>query len=116
MDRRDACLDILLYGSDNIDRIAVTVVRVRNDRHRDGVRNIARVQMHFGHCCKAAIGHAGQRERCAISGHIDGRKPDFVEDFAADRVVATGNDDGFARLHHLAEFCGTSHFVRPFLT
>ena len=47
---------------------------------------------------------------------IDGRKPDFVEDFAADRVVATGDDDGFARLHHLAEFCGTSHFVRPFLT
>src|SRR3989442_5475142 len=65
--------------------------------------------MHLGHRREPRVGHAQERERRAVAGHVDGGEADLLEDPRAQRVVAAGNEERLAARQELAEFRRLSH-------
>src|SRR5678809_901175 len=66
VDTGHAGADVFAHRAHDVDRVAVAVVGVRNDRHGDRVGDVARVQMHLGHRRQPGVGHAEERERGAV--------------------------------------------------
>ena len=92
LDGRDPCFLIFTDGAPNVERIAVARIAVGQNRHIDGIRDIAGMARHFAHGQKPDIGLPEDARRSPVAGHVDGLEPRHFDDPCTEHVVGAWRD------------------------
>jgi hypothetical protein len=78
----------------DVDRIAVAVVGVGDERDVDGLGQPARLVGHLGEGQQPDVGLSQQRGRRAEAGHVHGVEARLRDEPRRERVIRAGRDHG----------------------
>ena len=110
--RRDLVLDVqrgdpgrgvLAHRAHHVERVAVAVVGVGDQRHAHRLREPPRVAGHLVEREQADVGPAEQRGRRAEAGHVDGGEAGALDQPRRQRVVRAGGQHRLRAGEQLAE-------------
>jgi hypothetical protein len=93
VERGDPGGGVLADRADHVERVAVAVVGVRDDRHGNRLHEPACLIGHLAEREQPDVRAPEERRGCAVAGHVDGVEPRLLDQPGREGVVGARGDD-----------------------